>query len=160
MGKQDVIWGGVLFALGAAIFVMIPGQIKNVGGSAVGPRAFPYFLSVLLMICSAVLALRSFIKRRKGGAASETGAAGEAVEGGDGFRAPQRRVAFSLGIFILLVVYAQIMQRIGYVIASLVFLSTLLYLLGVRKKRLYVLMVPIILIVYAVFQMILNVQLP
>lgn len=146
MGKHNVIWGGVLFVLGAAIFALIPGQIKNVGGSAVGPRAFPYFLSVLLMICSGGLALQSLVRRKKTEEDSSEGS--------------QKGVLFALGIFVLFFLYARVMRWIGYVPASFVFLAILLYLLGVRKKGLYVLMIPIVLCVYAVFRMILHVQLP
>lgn len=154
MGKKDIVWGGILLALGAAIFVLIPGQIKNVKGSAVGPRAFPYFLAVLLMLCSAVLIIQGLGRQRKSRADGVSGAKTDET------RESWKSVGFALGIFALLVLYAFVMRIIGYVPASLVFLMGMLYLLEVRKKRLYVLMIPIVLIVYAVFRMFLHVQLP
>ncbi len=170
MKQRDVIWGGVLFACGALIFALIPGQIRNVGGSAVGPRAFPYFLSVMLMICSAGLALQSFMEGKHQAAKAPSGDVGEkpareadAESGGKAGVKPDRKpggAAFAVLFFAILLVYALAMRVVGYVIASFLFLPVMLALLGVRKKLLYLLLIPIVLVVYAVFSMVLHVQLP
>lgn len=160
MEKHDMVWGGLLFALGIAIFALIPSQIKNAGGGVVGPRAFPHFLSILLMVCSAVLIIQNLSRRRKSGAEAQPRSTGETGGEEDGIQTRQKGITFALGIFALLVLYALAMRWAGYVAASLLFLMILLYLLGVRKKQLYALMIPIVLCVYAVFRMILHVQLP
>ena len=144
---------------GAVIFALIPTQVRDVGGAAVGPRAFPYFLAGLLMVCSLLLVLQS-VSAQKSRTATEPsgGSAGNTQEkpkeiGPSG-------VGYALMIFALLALYVLSMQVVGYVIASLVFLPLMLYLLGVRKKLLYLLIVPIVLTVYGVFSMLLYVQLP
>lgn len=178
MKQKDVIWGGVLFVCGALIFVLIPGQIRNVGGSAVGPRAFPYFLSVMLMICSAGLALQSFMEGKHQAAKAPSGETGaepgseadaksrreaDAKSGSEAGAKPDGKLSgapFALVFFAILLAYALAMRVIGYVIASFLFLPVMLALLGVRKKLLYLLLIPIVLVVYAVFSMLLHVQLP
>lgn len=147
MRNKDVIAGTLLLLFGVIVLLMIPSQIEEVNSVAVGPRGFPYFCAILLIICSAALCLKGYFDGKKENSKD----------------APENEKKTSLpafGFYLTTVVYAVVMHYIGYLISSFIFLPIMLYMLGVRKKLLYLILIPIVLGVYFLFQSYLHVQLP
>ena len=156
MKKSDAICGGLLFLCGGVIYLMIPGQIREVGTNSVGPRAFPTFLAVLLMLCSLGLAAQSLYACRS----QKPGAAAQAPASEKQPREKLPGTLYALLFYGLLLMYAFSLQMLGYILASVVFLPLMLYMLNMRRPALYPLLIPIILGIYWVFQGFLHVRLP
>jgi hypothetical protein len=152
MKNKDILIGSVLFLFGAMVVILIPSQIKNVGSVAVGPRSFPYFISFLLMSCSLILIVQEVKKVRKERAEGKV----EQQSSSD----DTKGLGIALLFYLTVVVYAFSMKWLGFLVSSVVFLPVMLYMLGVRKKLLYLILLPIIAAVYYVFQVLLHVQLP
>lgn len=156
MKKSDAVFGSLLFLCGGLIYLLIPSQIRETGGSTVGPRVFPAFLAVLLMLCGLGLAGQSLYACRRQGA--------KAAPKTEVFpREPRKKMPgtiYALCFYGLLLMYAFSMQMLGYILASVLFLPLMLYMLNMRKPILYLLLIPIILGIYWVFQGFLHVRLP
>jgi|GEM_PF-7044093 len=146
MKNKDIIVGSLILVFGIFVMFMIPSQIEDAQSVAVGPRAFPYFCGILLILCSIVLLIQGI---RQGNSEERNE---EKLDKGN--------ILFALAFYLTVVLYAVLMHHLGFLMTSFVFLPTLMIMLGVRKKVFYILLIPIILIVYYVFQIYLHVQLP
>ena len=150
MKFNDAVWGAVLLAFATALlwyvqgFPMIPGQ-------RVGPSALPGALAVGLGVCGAILLLRGLRQRAAGGAgwvtlppwfASRPQVAGFAV-----------LVAVNL-------LYLVAVDRLGFVIVGVVYLSALMWVLRVRPSRALPIALVMTLLIHACFYKLLKVPLP
>ncbi|MCG8482838.1 MAG: tripartite tricarboxylate transporter TctB family protein [Clostridia bacterium] len=145
---QDRISGVVLLLLAITIWVLIPYEIKAFDVSQMGPRFFPQFLSIALMVLSGILILKSFNK---------SGYEEAKEDETDPWDISELRVG---KIFLLLIIYIGIIEMVGFLISTVVIMSIAMYILKVRKWYHYVIFYVIVFIIYYVFKEIMYVQLP
>ena len=121
LGRADR-WLGPLLVLAAAVwlwlcFTEIPGARSE---GEPGPRAFPVLLGIVLCVLGCSIAFSAYFARRN--AAPET------------TKAPTRREAwFVLGTFSLLMLYAYLLDKVGFLIGTPV--VVILALQGVLRVR-------------------------
>lgn len=128
--RKDYLAALIFMFIGVLVLVSSV-FIKNPGLSEMGPREFPRFIGICMVVLSAVLMLKTAYKGRKNReqvrSVKETGKADQMEKGGE-IRA--------LAIAGICLVYAIAFTVLGY------FVSTFLAITGIcllfREKRLYV----------------------
>ena len=123
--KRDVVTGMLLLTLSLVWMLIVWRTIPpGTGGGDIGPRAFPLLLGALLAVFSLWLTIAALGKRRDDavtpgaeGAINEPEAAG--VNGAAGLVAAILTVAHLLA-------YGFLMQRIGFVLATLVTVASIM----------------------------------
>ena len=121
-GLRSRITGLVLFAIAFAWSVIVYQTIPaGLGGGDIGARAFPLLLGLVLIGLSGFMVVRTFFER----AASEVKPDTDASTGDIG-----REVRIVGGVFVTIVLYGFLLQRIGFLLATplLVVLAMLLVL--------------------------------
>ncbi|HZK53812.1 MAG TPA: tripartite tricarboxylate transporter TctB family protein [Desulfosporosinus sp.] len=142
--------GFLFLLLGVFVWIVTPSQIADAGLSYMGPRFFPQFLSIFLMILSIVLIAGSFSKKQK--------SQGEDQELQKEFTiSSEIKVILS---FLLIIIYTYIMEPIGFVLSTIVIMGLLMFLLNVRKWYYYVIFIAVTLVIYYAFVHLLYVELP
>lgn len=144
--KTDSILGVNLIVLSTTFFVATFGFARE--GVGVGPQFFPRILAMLMIILSVCMIVRSILHPKQ--------------ENTDEQRAHFRKEIFLAAIaLIALVIYAGIMNTVGYVIATLFYMSFMLWLLGERSTiRIGAWALGVTFLIYWVFQEVLSVPLP
>ncbi|MGE0846807.1 MAG: tripartite tricarboxylate transporter TctB family protein [Flavobacteriaceae bacterium] len=126
---RDQIVGFILLAVGLVWTVTVYLTIPGSSGSGIGPRAFPFWLGVLLTLLSAVLVVSGFRKARESAPADE-----EEDDDAPKVGADLRMVAVVLAIICL---YGFLMEKIGFVLATIiVVVGTIRFALGIRRPLL------------------------
>lgn len=124
--RQDILAGSLLLILAIAWSVTVWRTVPETYG--VGPRAFPFWLGVGLAVLSALL----LIKGLWGGYAAEADDGDEEHTGAPVSRS--LRLAVVLGICGTISVYGFLMQKIGFVPATVLTVAgTLVFGLGERR---------------------------
>ncbi|WP_436643139.1 tripartite tricarboxylate transporter TctB family protein [Microbaculum sp. FT89] len=123
---RDQIVGTLLLVFGALWTGVVYLTVSPGYGESVGPRAFPLGLGILLILLSAILLVSGFRKARANVAD---------VEDEDVVRATTRaelRVVAS--VFAIIIGYGFLMEKLGFAIATVMVVSTSMWLvLGIRK---------------------------
>lgn len=137
-------WAGIVIALvGGAFFlaaqrIFVPGA----GSDLLGPRAFPTWLSVMIMVLGAMLTARVVIGRAQRG------------PGPGELRILGRLTA-------AIVAYGVLFHPLGFLLSTVLFLAYLFWLLGERRYWLTaVVSICVSLVLYMGFQVYLDVGLP
>lgn len=157
MKHKDVAFGLMFFSMGILLLILIPVGIQSTGSEAVGPRGFPYFLTVLLLVLSATLIGQGVNKQRKKAQEKSVEINPSNHEKNEEM---SNDVRLALVFFVLIGAYVLVMKWIGFILSSLLFLPVMLYTLQVRKKIFYIVLIPIIGVIYYIFKVLLYVQLP
>lgn len=154
--KRDLYLGIFFLILAIAIWVLIPFQIKVGGYTAMGPRFFPKVITIILAIVSTSLIATSLIKYKK-----------EIKETNDKIDETTKTEKLNLRdetrallIFCLMLLYAFLMTRIGYILSSLLVVGAIVFILGSRKWYHYVIFASSVFVIYFVFKNFLYVFLP
>lgn len=119
--NKDVVSGGLLMVAGAVWTGMVVATIPaGTGGGDVGARAFPLFLGVALVVMAASLLLLGFKVRPASSA--------PLAMPGDESEVPMRASAFgpALLIFVHIVAYGLIMEKIGFLFASILTVASIM----------------------------------
>jgi len=139
--------GIVLVLLGGVILVLVPAQIDIIPGmdSEVAPSFLPILLSVAIMAVGAGMVLRSFLR----------------VSEGKPVDLKTDAVLRVVSAVLLLVAYAFLFPRIGFIVTSAVFIGIFVYLFGSRdalKILLSMVLVPVA--VWLFFEKLFHIPLP
>ncbi len=154
--KRDIVWGAFFLALAIFVWLVVPYQIRDSGRTVMGPRFFPRVISIIMATVSIGLIISNVVKYQK--AKKKQGAV---EEGGRRFDAGALRLELrAVGVFAIMVFYAILMPRIGFIISSIVAGVIILFLLNARKWYYYVIMLAAVFLIYYVFKFQLYVQLP
>ncbi len=135
---KDVV-AGVFFILFGAVYFLFSFSIRltNIGG-AHGSRLIPQIVAILLMAMGLLLALRDVVPMIKNRTASS---AGDAVSVGTGGTLGQRLKAWLkpyrkvLAIFVLSFAYTAVMELLGFIIATPLYLLAMMKVLTPAKKK-------------------------
>lgn len=113
--------------LGIALIIFIPASIPLSEATEIGPRAFPYFIAVSMILLSALLLVSTLFQYRKQRPQKE-----KSVE-----KAPEclHNEIRALILFIIVLLYIFLFDKIGYFLST--FLASTLTLLLFRVKKVW-----------------------
>ncbi|MGF1621643.1 MAG: tripartite tricarboxylate transporter TctB family protein [Rhodomicrobiaceae bacterium] len=144
----------IAIAWSAIVYLTIPS-----GGSdgAIGPRAFPLILGIALLALSALLLLRSL--RGSGDGAREASLM-DVAEDERRISADEIRVAG--GVFLLLIAYGVLMEKVGFLLATPPVIALVMAGLPGQRKPLFVIGLALALTAacWGIFGKLLGVYLP
>jgi len=153
---KDAVWGALLLAFSAALLVHVQGFPK-IPGQQVGPSALPGALAVGLAICGALL-LVSGLRAHFGRAKSE-GRVTRWVELPEWFASRPQVLGFVVLVGIN-VLYLLVVQRLGFILTGVVYLTALMWALRVPPVRALVVSTLMTLLIHYAFYKLLRVPLP
>jgi putative tricarboxylic transport membrane protein len=148
---HDAVWGALVLLLGIAILVAIR-NFPTIPGQQYGPALFPGVIAVGLMICGAVLCYRSLASRAPH-------APLRFIAFDPWVRSPRHVVAFAVVISVN-VLYVAFVERIGFVLTGIAYLSALFAVFRVRARWIVPLAVIVTLVIHYAFYKLLRVPLP
>ena len=148
MKINDVVSGAAIAALGVSILIHVQ-AFPAMPGQKVGPAMFPGLLAVGLLICAAGVIWR-----------------GRNTIGSEGWLVwpewlRERRIA--VGFFLIplvLVVYAAVSEKLGFIPTGIAFLFSLCWVFGVRPLTAFAVAVAGTLVIHTIFYKLLKVPLP
>jgi putative tricarboxylic transport membrane protein len=152
MKLGDGIWGGLVVLLGIAILVAIR-DFPPIPGQQYGPALFPGVIAVGLLACGAALIFKGLAARNAGGAGVRW------IAWDDWVRSPRHVLAFAVVIGAT-VLYIAFVERLGFVVASILYLGALFGVFGVRARWVLPLAVVVTLVIHYAFYKLLRVPLP
>lgn len=150
---RNLICAGIFFLMSLFLIVAaIPQQISIGGGlmaeKGANSRVFPYFAAGVMCLASLAELAVNLVQYFR---AAQT-PSGKTGEGG--------REGRALVIFGLCALYAWLFGTIGYLLSTFIVAPVILYVMGSRKWPHYLSVCAVTVVMYFVFQYILNVQLP
>lgn len=151
-GYQKNMVSSLVFAvLGAALLIVIPASVDIGTMSAVGPRAFPYFIAICMIILSVVLAAVTYWENRKNDAKMEhtKSASGE---GKNELRA--------LMLVAIVLLYILTFDILGYFGSTFIAATLMLLLFRSRNIKHYLIVYGSAMVIYLAFTKLLYVMLP
>ena len=153
--KRNMVCGALSIALGASVLLLGHSQIPQVVGIksiGISPKTMPYLCAVLFIILGLFPFFTYFIKTRN---RSPLGKENRSI--------PQLDKLISvITIFILVFCYNFIMIKLGFLIATFLFLFTIMIYIGYKTKPIMLILIVFLVpnIIYFLFEIILNVSLP
>ena len=152
MRLRDGVWGALVLLLGITILVAIR-DFPTIPGQQYGPALFPGVIAVALLACGASLVYRGVAARRHDGA-------GGRLAGFEAWtRSPRHVLAFGVVIGVN-VLYIAFVNRLGFVVASVLYLAASFAVFRVRARWVVPLAIVVTLIIHYVFYKLLRVPLP
>lgn len=149
MKINDAVWGALLLALAAAVFVAIRG-FPNIPGQNIGPGAFPGLIAAGLAACAVILMVRGVRELRAGG---------RLLVLGEWLRSPRHVVNFLLACAAF-VFYVLAVGRLGFLVTATILLLTLFLQLRVKPWLAVVVALVAAFVIHAAFYKLLRVALP
>ena len=149
MKLNDAVWGALLLALSAAVFLAIQ-SFPNSPGQNIGPGAFPALIATGLAGCAVILLVRGIRELRVGG---------RLLVFGEWLRSPRHVVNFLLTCAVF-VFYLLAVQRLGFLVTSAIILLVLFLQLRVKPWLAVVVALAAALVIHLAFYKLLRVSLP
>ena len=149
MKLNDAVWGALLLALSAAVFLAIR-SFPNIPGQNIGPGAFPALIATTLAGCAVILLVRGVRELRAGG---------RLLVLGEWLRSPRHVVNFLLTCAAF-VFYLFAVQRLGFLVTAMVLLLVLFLQLKVKPWLAVVVALAAALVIHLAFYKLLRVSLP
>ncbi|HEY3460036.1 MAG TPA: tripartite tricarboxylate transporter TctB family protein [Casimicrobiaceae bacterium] len=151
MKLHDAVWGALVVSLGIAILVAIR-NFPTIPGQQFGPALFPGVIAVGLLICGAALVY-------KGLSARTPGTPARWIAFDPWVRSRPQVVAFAVVIGVN-VLYIALVERVGFVLTAIAYLSALFAVFRVRRRWIVPLAVVVTLAIHYAFYKLLRVPLP
>ena len=152
MRLNDAVWGALLLLLSAALLVHVQ-SFPTIPGQKVGPALFPGAIAVALAVCAVLLVLKGIAAR---------GAGHERAHWID-FDAWTRHRRYVVAFLVTIgvnVFYIVAVERLGFLIVGVVYLSVLFVVYGVARKWILPIAVIVTLGIHYAFYKLLKVPLP
>jgi len=146
---NDAVWGALLLALSAAVFLGIR-NFPNIPGQNIGPGAFPGLIATVLAGCAVILLVRGVRELRAGG---------RLLVFGEWLRSP-RHIANFLLTCAAIVFYLLTVERLGFLVTATLLLLALFLQLKVKPWLAVVVAVAAAFAIHAAFYKLLRVSLP
>ncbi len=138
MKKLDLVLSGILIMIGGLVYIMISQLPKEAS-------IYPIFVTSIFLILSITLLIKTYFNKEEDSKST-------------GFKDIQLGqllfILISSGIYILL------MNLIGYVVSTILYVFTILFFLKVGKKRSTLISFGFCIFVYILFKILLKVPLP
>lgn len=149
MKIDDTLWGALLVAFGAVLFVHVQG-FPTIPGQRVGPSAMPGALAIGLAVCGAIMFVRGLGARTAGQ---------RWVEFPQWFGARPQVIGFAVLVAVNLL-YLFAVDRLGFIVTGTVYLAALMWVLRVRRALLVPVAFALTLAIHYCFYKLLKVPLP
>ena len=149
--NSEMIAGSSFAVIAAIGWFLIPSQIATYEKSSINAQTFPAIALSGLFIFSCALFLQGLFLRPKKEVSLHSG-----VIKSEAFKKEIRSVIFIL----LLLAYAFVIGKIGFLIATSALVAAILIFYGARKWYYYAIAIATVFIVYFVFSVMLHVSLP
>jgi len=146
---NDAVWGALLLALSAAVFLAIR-SFPNIPGQNIGPGAFPALIATALAGCAVILLVRGVRELRAGGRLLVFGA---------WLRSPRHVVNFLLTCAVF-VFYVFAVQRLGFLVTATILLLALFLQLRVKPWLAVLVALAAAFAIHLAFYKLLRVSLP
>ncbi len=141
---------GLLWGFFFLVLFLQTAEVRGAVTRGLGPRFFPYMISVIGMLCCLSLIAQSF----RGRVTADNERHGLVIR-------KWRSVVPAAGVVAVSVGYSAVWQRLGFVISSLTFMVLTLLILGERRPLTIVLYASgVVLVIYLIFRTWLQVPLP
>lgn len=128
--NKDVIAGSFIFIF-ALIFYFYSFDIaKTTLDPVVGSRFSPQLITILLMLLSGWLVVENIIKIKKGTNVKKTNNQDDEKE-----KVSQKSYFKTILVFLSLAIYLFLLNKIGFVIATILYLFSQMYILESRKEK-------------------------
>ena len=152
MKLNDAVWGAVLLLFGAAVLVHVQ-SFPHIPGQQVGPALFPGIVATGLGVCGVLLVLQGLADRRAGGADAAWATVAPWMRNG-------HYVLAFLATIGVNVFYILAVDRLGFIVVGVIYLSILFWLFGVRRKWILPVAIVTTLVIHYAFYKLLKVPLP
>jgi putative tricarboxylic transport membrane protein len=146
---HDAAWGALVASLGVAILVAIR-NFPAIPGQQYGPALFPGVIAVALLICGAALVYKGLSAR---------GPRARWIAFDPWVRSRPQVVALAVLICVN-VLYIAVVERVGFVLTAIAYLSALFAVFRVRVRWIVPLAVVVTLAIHYAFYKLLRVPLP
>ena len=147
MKLSDTASGLLAAILGVAV-IALTRTFPPMHGQPIGPSLFPTLIGTVLIAAGALLIVAD--ARRRGGAFLQLD---------DWMRRPRMRLNFAL-VLAVLIFYALAVDRLGFILTAVTFLTVLFFAFGVRRGRVLPVAVAVTLVIHYGFYTLLRVPLP
>ncbi len=149
--NYEMIAGGIFTVVGALLWILIPMQVKTLEKTAINAQTFPRIAIGGLFIFSLLLFIQGlFFGKKKELVISKAGFRSEA------FKKEMKTVLYAF----ILIAYCFLIVPLGYVIASLLLVVSILAFYGTKKWWYYLIPIAMVIIIYFIFGHTLHVSLP
>ncbi len=154
--KKDIISSLMFLILGALVLISVPMTIKDPGISVMGPRVFPTFIGVCMVLLSLALLAITLFKGRKENAARQAEGTLTEEERKTALRDELRAVALAL----IILAYSALFQTLGYFLSTFLATTAILLLFRVKKVWVYPIIYAVAFLIWLGFTVLLSVRLP
>lgn len=143
--KTNLVSGIVMGVFSLAMLIALPFQVRlpAYDSGAPSPRIIPFVTLLGILICSIALVIQSVVFKK------------EKV-----YEFDSKKEIPSLILIALLCLYVFLMQFTGFVIASLVIFSAILFFEGERKPSIYIFTAVAAVGIFLLFKFVFNISLP
>jgi putative tricarboxylic transport membrane protein len=158
--NQNLVAGGFLFALGLVYFLMaFTIQLTNID-KLVGSRLFPQIIGGLIMFFSSCLIVDNLVKNKKG-QKSQSNEDDQA----DAADPPKPLYKNTVFVLVSLAAYIFLMEKIGFLVSTLIYLISQMALLEREKQnrnylKYFIISIASSLAIYFLFTTVFNMVLP
>lgn len=154
--RKDFISSLIFFLMGIGVLVSAT-FIKDPALSEMGPREFPNFIGICMIVLSVALFAKTFYAARKQRPAGRADRAARAGAGGEDNTKNELR---ALALAVVCLFYAVTFTALGYFIST--FLAITLICLLFREKRIWVypLLYAVAVVIWMGFTYLLSIRLP
>ena len=152
MKLNDAVWGALLMLFSAAVLIHVQG-FPTIPGQKVGPALFPGVLAVAMAVCAVVLIVKGFAAR------AQRAERARWIEF-DAWTRTRRLVVAFFAVIGVNVLYIFAVDRLGFILTGVVYLTTLFTVFGVRLKWVVPLALAVTVVIHYAFYKLLKVPLP
>lgn len=147
--NSNMVTGGIFLAISGVLYALLPLQIKTYETGSITAATVPTLLLRILLICSGILLVQGLLSKEKK----------EYCLDASLFRKDSLKRLKPAIYIAMLLAYAVLMPRIGFIIASLLLANGILAYFGTRKWWFYLIASANVFLAYFLFRAI-NVTLP
>jgi len=152
MKLNDAVWGALLLLFSVVLFVHVQ-SFPTIPGQRFGPAMFPGILAVGLAVCSVLLVVKGLAARREGGERAQW-------LGFEPWTTQGRYVVAFLVTIGVNVFYILTVDRLGFIVVGMLYLTALFWVYGVPRKWLLPIALIVTLGIHYAFYKLLRVPLP
>lgn len=147
--NSNMVTGGIFLAISGVLYALLPLQIKTYETGSITAATVPTLLLRILLICSGILLVQGLLSKEKK----------EYCLDASLFRRDSLKRLKPAIYIAMLLAYAVLMPRIGFIVASLLLANGILAYFGTRKWWFYMIASANVFLAYFLFRAI-NVTLP